>query len=67
MDKKGFSKSSLTYCNSESDYTTLDLRDDIAIAIQFLKNHKKVDSTKIGLIGHSEGAMIASILASEKK
>lgn len=67
MDKRGFGESSVKYKNSESDYTTFDLKSDIDIAIDYLKKHEKVDSTKIGLIGHSEGAMIASILASENK
>lgn len=67
FDKRGFGESSIKYKSSESDYTTLDLKDDVQIAIEKLKQHPKVDTTRIGLIGHSEGAMIASILASENK
>lgn len=67
MDKRGFGESSIKYKSSESNYTTLDLKSDIEIALEKLRKHPKVDTTKIGLIGHSEGAMIASMLASENK
>ncbi|WP_298755984.1 alpha/beta fold hydrolase [uncultured Psychroserpens sp.] len=67
LDKRGFGKSSIKYPSSESDYTTIDLKNDIDTAINYLKTHSKVDTTKIGLIGHSEGAMIAAMLASENK
>lgn len=43
--------------------TTYDFANDVLSAVKFLKSHKKIDSNKIGLIGHSEGGMIAQIAA----
>jgi hypothetical protein len=45
--------------------TTFDFAEDVRAAIKYLKARNEVDKNKIGLIGHSEGAMIASIVASE--
>lgn len=39
------------------------LADDVELLITELKKHKKIDTNKIGLIGHSEGTMIGSIVA----
>lgn len=53
---------------SESNHsiaTTFDFAEDVRAAIKYLKARNEVDKNKIGLIGHSEGAMIASIVASE--
>lgn len=58
-DKRGVGQSS----GSLEMATTLDLAGDAACAISFLKSHKEIDPGKIGLIGHSEGAMIAPSLA----
>ncbi|MCB1076310.1 MAG: alpha/beta fold hydrolase [Verrucomicrobiae bacterium] len=43
--------------------TTLDFATDAAAAVTFLKNRPEVDPTKIGLIGHSEGGLVAPIVA----
>lgn len=40
---------------------------DVKAAVDFLKTRKEIDKKKIGLIGHSEGGMIAFILAAEDK
>lgn len=45
--------------------TTYDFAEDVRAAVEYLKTRKEVDKNKIGLIGHSEGGMIASIVASE--
>jgi hypothetical protein len=58
-DKRGVGQSS----GSLETATTLDLAGDAACAITFLKSYKEIDPGKIGLIGHSEGAMIAPTLA----
>ena len=42
--------------------TTLDFADDVEAAVNFLKNDRKIRN--IGLIGHSEGGMIAPLVAS---
>jgi len=43
--------------------TTEDYATDVQAAITFLKNQKMVQVSKIGLIGHSEGGIIAPIVA----
>ncbi|MCE7065137.1 S9 family peptidase [Dyadobacter sp. CY326] len=44
--------------------TSLDFCDDVESAVSYLKTRTDIDANKIGLIGHSEGATIASIVAS---
>lgn len=59
-DKRGVGK-------SEGDYWTTGLFDnvnDAFAAYNFLKNHEKIDSERIFILGHSEGAYIAIRLAS---
>ncbi len=54
---------------SEGDYgsaTTFDFADDIRSAIRFLKGRPEIDHERIGLLGHSEGALIAPIIAADK-
>ncbi len=58
-DKRGIGKST----GSVDNATTLDLASDAQAAAAYLKTRKDVDAAKIGLIGHSEGAMIAPYLA----
>lgn len=48
------------------DDTTLDFAHDVVAAIEFLKTCPEVDSTQIGLLGHSEGGTIAMICASQR-
>ncbi len=43
--------------------TSLDFAVDVLSAIQYLKTREEIDSKKIGLIGHSEGGLIAPIVA----
>ena len=47
--------------------TTRDLAGDASSAKDFLLKHKEIDHEKMGLIGHSEGGMIAFMLASSHK
>jgi uncharacterized protein len=44
--------------------TSADLATDAEAAFDFLKNNPKINKNEIGLIGHSEGGLIAPILAS---
>jgi hypothetical protein len=44
--------------------TTADLATDAEAGVAWLKQRADVDPRRIGLLGHSEGAMIASIVAS---
>lgn len=47
--------------------TSYDFATDVEAAVAFLKNKNGVNSKKIGLLGHSEGGMIAPIVASKDK
>jgi hypothetical protein len=62
-DDRGVGKSTGTFATA----TTLDFADDVSAAIDFLKTQKEIDTTKIGLAGHSEGGLVAPIVASERK
>jgi uncharacterized protein len=39
----------------------------VITSIEYLKKRKEIDPERIGLIGHSEGGLIASIVAAERK
>ena len=58
-DKRGVGQST----GSGDMATTLDLASDAQSAVSYLKSRKEIDAARIGLIGHSEGAMIASAIA----
>ncbi len=58
-DKRGVGESS----GNADLATTMDLAADAEAAFEFLKARKDIDSSRIGLIGHSEGAIIAPYLA----
>ncbi len=45
--------------------TSLDFARDVECAIDFLKHTKRIDRKNIGLIGHSEGGLIAPIVAAK--
>jgi pimeloyl-ACP methyl ester carboxylesterase len=42
--------------------TTSDFADDVLTSIAYLKTRKDIDTTQVGLIGHSEGGLIAPIV-----
>lgn len=55
---------------SEGDHTTAtsaDFATDVAAAVDYLKTRSDVNTSKIGLIGHSEGGLIAPMLASARE
>lgn len=55
---------------SEGDFktaTTFDFASDVEAAINYLKSRTDIDTSKIGLIGHSEGGLVAPIVASKSK
>lgn len=55
---------------SQGDFntaTTADFATDVEAAVQFLKTRKEINPKKIGLIGHSEGGIIAPMVASRDK
>ena len=43
--------------------TSVDFSTDVDAAVAYLKTRKEIDKKKIGLIGHSEGGIIAPIVA----
>ncbi len=47
--------------------TTLDFANDVEAAVSFLLNKKNVNFNTIGLIGHSEGGLVASMVAARSK
>jgi alpha/beta superfamily hydrolase len=59
-DDRGVGKSQGSY----ADATSADLATDAEAAFEFLKDNKEINPKDIGLIGHSEGALIAPIIAS---
>lgn len=59
-DDRGVGKSTGDF----SAATSLDFARDVECAIDFLKHTKRIDRKNIGLIGHSEGGLIAPIVAS---
>jgi uncharacterized protein len=59
-DKRGIGKSKGDYENA----STADFASDAEAALVFLKGRKEIEGPKIGLIGHSEGGVIAPMIAS---
>lgn len=47
--------------------TSTDFATDTKAALEYLMGHERIDGSSIGVIGHSEGGLIAQILASESK
>jgi pimeloyl-ACP methyl ester carboxylesterase len=47
--------------------TTADFAKDVSVSVEYLKTRREVNDKKIGLLGHSEGGMIAPIVASQRK
>ncbi|MGA3020263.1 MAG: alpha/beta fold hydrolase, partial [Bryobacteraceae bacterium] len=62
-DKRGTAKSGGVYATA----TTADFATDTEAAIAYLKTRPEVDARKIGLIGHSEGGVIAPMVAARNK
>jgi uncharacterized protein len=47
--------------------TSIDFASDAETSLAWLNSRKEINKNKIGLIGHSEGGLIASIIASRNK
>jgi pimeloyl-ACP methyl ester carboxylesterase len=45
--------------------TTIDFADDALAALNYLKTRKEIDRKRIGILGHSEGALVGAIAASK--
>lgn len=49
-----------------SSATTADFARDAAAAVDFLRGHARIDPARIGLVGHSEGGLVAPLVAAER-
>lgn len=58
-DDRGYGRST----GNHTTATTEDFASDVKAAVEFLKGRKEIDATKIGLMGHSEGGIIAPMVA----
>jgi len=62
-DDRGIGKSTGTFAGS----TTQDFVDDAEAAVQYILSRPDLKNHPLGLLGHSEGALVATILASKNK
>jgi uncharacterized protein len=62
VDDRGVGK---TTGNADSA-TSQDFASDVNAGLDYLKSRKEVDKSKIGMLGHSEGGMIAQIVAAKR-
>jgi uncharacterized protein len=62
-DDRGTAKSTGDF----SKATTLDLADDAEAAVSYLLTRQEINKKKIGLVGHSEGGIIAPMVAARNK
>ncbi len=60
-DDRGFANST----GNHDKATTADFANDVRAAISYLKTRSEIDKKQIGLIGHSEGGLIAPMVASD--
>lgn len=60
-DDRGFAQSE----GDSKTATSADLATDARAALDYLKTRKEFDKNKLGIIGHSEGGMIAFMLAAQ--
>lgn len=47
--------------------TSVDFATDVASAVQYLQSRPEIDKSKIGLVGHSEGGIIAPMVAANSE
>jgi uncharacterized protein len=62
VDDRGVGKSTGSFENA----TSADFADDVQAGIDYLIQRPEVDKKRIGLIGHSEGGMIAPMVATQR-
>lgn len=62
-DDRGFGQST----GKHAAATSADFAADVRAAVDYLKTRKEIDKKHIGLIGHSEGGLIAPMVASNGK
>lgn len=62
-DDRGIAESTGNFDESNSE----NFSNDVQAAVEYLKTRKDIQKSHIGLIGHSEGGMIAPMVASQNK
>jgi pimeloyl-ACP methyl ester carboxylesterase len=63
VDDRGTGQSSGNFGSANSK----DFADDAAAGLVYLKSRKEIDPKRIGMLGHSEGALIADLIAARNK
>ena len=63
FDDRGIAKSTGDFKSA----TSTDFANDVLSAVTYLKTRNDIDYKNIGLVGHSEGGLIAPMVASESK
>jgi pimeloyl-ACP methyl ester carboxylesterase len=63
VDDRGVARSTGNFATA----TTGDFADDVEAGVDFLKQRPEIDPRQIGLIGHSEGGIIAPMVAARSK
>jgi pimeloyl-ACP methyl ester carboxylesterase len=61
VDDRGVGKSTGNFGTA----TTRDFASDALAGVEYLKTRKEIDAKRIGLVGHSEGGVIAPMVAAE--
>lgn len=64
VDDRGMGKTSAVNIKNA---TSADFAKDVEASLAYINTRKEVDKNRIGLIGHSEGGLIADIIASRNK
>ena len=62
FDKRGVGQSTGSY----DEATTIDFAEDVEAGISWLKSRDDIDNENIGILGHSEGTLIAPMVASKQ-
>ena len=63
VDDRGVGKSTGNFNKATSE----DFASDVLAGLEFLKSRKDIDSRRIGLVGHSEGGLIAPMVAAKSR
>jgi alpha/beta superfamily hydrolase len=63
FDDRGFGRSTGNFKTA----TSLDFSYDVESAVEYLKTRKEINKNQIGLVGHSEGGIVAPLVASRSK
>jgi uncharacterized protein len=61
LDDRGYGQSGGSFAGA----TTQSFADDVRAALDFLRRRPEIDPARLGLVGHSEGGVIAPMVAAE--